>query len=119
MPGNIRPFSADLYTKLILTIIALLLTAIVFRPVVRPIPVHAQADLPIFYVEPGNTLVRKPNGDMQGQGKMFIDLRTGDIWGFPTAPDYPYPVDFINNTPPVSTAIFLGRFDLSSMKPTK
>ena len=50
---------------------------------------------------------------------MFIDLQSGDIWGFPTNTDLPYPVDLINNSPPVSASIYLGRFDLSSMKRSK
>jgi hypothetical protein len=50
---------------------------------------------------------------------MIIDLRNGDIWGFPTNTDLPYPVDFVNNTVPVVGAIYLGRFDLSTIKPSK
>jgi hypothetical protein len=103
------------YTKVILTVIALSLVALAFRP----IAVEAQADRPRFYVEPGNTLIRKPGGEVQVQGRIFIDLQSGDIWGFPTNTDLPYPVDVINNSPPVSSAIYLGRFDLSSMKRSK
>jgi hypothetical protein len=103
------------YTKVILTVIALSLVALAFRP----IAVQAQADHPRFYVEPGNTLIRKPGGDVQVQGRVFIDLQNGDIWGFPTNTDLPYPVDLINNNPPVSTSIYLGRFDLSGMKRSK
>jgi hypothetical protein len=117
VPTNPRPF--DLYTKVILTAIALLLAALVFRPAFRPMPVQAQADSSRFYVEPGNTLVRKPGGDVRVQGKMIVDLQNGEIWGFLTTQDLPYPVDFINNAPPVSTAVFLGRFDFSSMKRSK
>jgi len=119
MSFPIRSISVDLYTKIIWTIIALSLAMLAFRPALRPMPVQAQADSPRFYVEPGNTLIRKPGGELQVQGRMFVDLRNGDIWGFPTNTDLPYPVDFINNTPPVSAAIYLGRFDLSSMKPSK
>ena len=116
MPTTPRPLFADFYTKAILTVIAALLATLAFRPALRPIPVQAQADSPRYYVEPGNALIRKPGGDMQGAGRMFIDLRTGDIWGFPTTTDLPYPVDYINSTPPVAKAIYLGKFDLSTMK---
>lgn len=103
---------SNLYTKVVLTVIALLLAVLALRPV----PVHAQARTPRFYVEPGSTLIRKPGGDSQGQGRMMIDLDTGDIWGFPTDNDLPYPVDFINSTPPVTKGIYLGKFDLSALK---
>ena len=116
MPTNPRSFSTNVYTKFILTVIAMLLGVLAFRPALRPLPVRAQADSPRFYVEPGNTLVRKPGGELQVQGKMVIDLQNGDIWGFPTNQDLPYPVDFINDKPPVSPAIYLGRFDFSSMQ---
>jgi hypothetical protein len=116
MPVNLRPFPTDIYTKVILTVIALLIAALAFRPALQPIPVQAQANSPRFYVEPGNTLIRKPGGEVQVQGKVFIDLQNGDIWGFPTAQDLAYPVDYLNNAPPVSKAIYLGKFDLSSTK---
>jgi hypothetical protein len=115
----IRSLSADLYTKIILTAIAISLAVLAFRPALRPTTVQAQADSPRFYVEPGNTLIRKPGGELQVQGRMMIDLRNGDIWGFPTNTDLPYPVDLVNNTVPVIGAIYLGRFDLSTLKPQK
>lgn len=115
----IRSLSADLYTKIILTAIAISLAVLAFRPAFWPAAVQAQTDSPRFYVEPGNTLIQKPGGELQLQGRMMIDLRNGDIWGFPTNTDLPYPVDFINNTAPVIGAVYLGRFDLSSMKAPK
>jgi hypothetical protein len=49
------------------------------------------------------------------EGKVFIDMRNGDIWGFPTLSSTPYPVDLVNSTPPVSAPMYLGRFDFSRM----
>lgn len=116
MTPNTRSFSFDLYSKIVLSAIALLLGVVAIRPVVSPVPVRAQADSARFYVEPGIVLIRKPGGEVQVAGKLFIDLQSGDAWGFPTAQDVPYPVDYINEKPPVSKAIYLGKFDLSSLK---
>jgi hypothetical protein len=117
MPTNPRSFSTDVYTKFILTIIALLLGVLAFRPALRPLPVRAQADSPRFYFEPGSTVIRKPGGDIQLPGKVVVDLENGDIWGFLTNnQDLPYPVDVLNDKPPVAPAIYLGRFDFAGMK---
>jgi hypothetical protein len=115
MLPKIRSLFSDFYTKAVLTVIALALAALAFRPALFPTGVEAQAGSPRFYVEPGTTLIRKPGGEIQVPGKLFIDVQTGDIWGFPTNQDLPYPVDFINNKPPVAGAIYLGRFDLGNM----
>jgi hypothetical protein len=47
---------------------------------------------------------------------VFIDLRTGDVWGFPTASSAPYPVVMTSNEPPLSKPIYLGKFDLGAMR---
>jgi hypothetical protein len=119
MSRTLRSFPVDFYTKVVLTAIALLLAGLAFRPVLAPVPVRAQADWPRFYIEPGSTLIRKPGGDLQLPGKMVVDLETGDIWGFPTNQDFPYPVDYMNNKPAVSPAVYLGRYDFAGMKRTK
>ena len=104
------------YTQAVLTIIALLLGIIALRPAANPVTVQAQSQSPCLYVEPRTTMLRKPDGTGQTQGKVFIDLRTGDIWGFPTLSDAPYPVDPTKTEPAVSEPIYLGKFDLSKMK---
>src|ERR1019366_1162689 len=79
------PMKLDWFVKLMLLMIVLLLAAVVFRPVVQPAPVQAQAaDSRSFYVEPGYTMLREPDGSGQMYGKVMIDMRTGGIWGFPT-----------------------------------
>ena len=104
----------DWFVKLMLLMIVLLLAAVVFRPVVQPAPVQAQAaDWHSFYVEPGYTMLRKPDGSGQMYGKVMIDMRTGDIWGFPTLVEGPYPVDVAKSEPPKSHPMYLGKFVLS------
>lgn len=107
----------DRFTKVMLVLIAVLLAAVVFRPIVEPAPVRAQAEggYP-FYVEPGYTMIRKPDGTAQVYGKVVIDMRSGDIWGFPTLTQSPYPIDSAKTTPPKSYPIYLGKFMFSEAK---
>ena len=104
----------DLYAKCVLSAIALLLGAITLRQVMHLEPVAAAtADYSYMYVEPGVTSIRKPDLGELVQGKVFIDMRNGDVWGFPTLSGAPYPVDTTRQQPPVSTPIYLGKFDFS------
>jgi len=104
----------DWFVRLLLAAIVVLLGALVLRPVVQPSPVQAQTvDSTRFYVEPGYTMLRKPDGTAQMYGKMMIDMRTGDIWGFPTLVESPYPVDASKPEPPKSHPMYLGKFVLS------
>ena len=106
--------SLDRFTKTMLAIIAVLLAMLAFRPVLQPPPVHAQAEggYP-FYVEPGYTTIRKPDGTAQMYGKVVIDMRNGDIWGFPTLGQSPYPIDASQTKPPKSSPMYLGKFMFS------
>lgn len=116
---SIKPalhFGTGLYTRILLTLIAVFLGIVALRPIVRPAPVEAQADSPRVYVEPGTTTLRNPDGTQQVEGKVMIDLRTGEIWGFPTLSPYGYPVDVAHSAPPVSAPMYLGRFDFSKMR---
>ncbi len=105
----------DLYLKSILTVIAILLGILAFRPAMNPLPVQAQGDRSYIYVEPGTTMLRNPDGTQQVQGKVMIDLKTGEVYGFPTLSGAPYPVDAVNTKPPVSQPMYLGKFDLANM----
>jgi hypothetical protein len=99
------------YMKLTLLIAFALFLAIVLARVLRPAPVQAQVEQGYpFYVEPGYTMLRKPDGTAQVYGKMVIDMRNGDIWGFPTLTQSPYPVDTTQTRPPQSSPIYLGKF---------
>ena len=104
----------DWFVKLMLFSIIVLLSVLVFRPVLQPAPVQAQTDNNNFYVEPGYTMLRKPDGSGQMYGKMMIDMRTGDIWGFPTLAESPYPIDATKSDPPRSNPMYLGKFVLSA-----
>jgi hypothetical protein len=111
--GTIR---VDLYTKVVLTAIAAFLGVLALRPAVRPVTAHAQSDSPSVYIEPGIVSLRKPDGSYLGDGRMVIDRKTGDVWGFPTfLAGAPYPVD-VMNSPATSKPTYLGRFDFSAMK---
>src|SRR5580693_5397313 len=81
------------FSATLLTLIAIFLGILAIRPLIEPAPVRAQADggYP-FYVEPGYTTIRKPDGTAQMYGKVVIDMRNGDIWGFPTLTTSPYPI---------------------------
>jgi hypothetical protein len=100
--------------KILLAIAVLFLGMIALRPLVQPAPVFAQAgEGHKFYVEPGTTMLRKPDGTSQVYGKVFIDMNTGDVWGFPTNTTDPYPSNPTSSTPPKSHPMYLGRFVLS------
>jgi hypothetical protein len=111
--------SFDLYTKLVLTLIALLPGIVVLLPLARPAPIQAQSDYSYIYVEPDTTALRKPDGSQQVEGKVMIDMRNANIWGFSTLSATPYPVDTTRSQPPVSAPIYLGRFDFSKMTETE
>jgi hypothetical protein len=101
----------DWMIKVLLVAVIVLLGVIALRPVVQPPPVAAQAsDAYPFYIEPGFTTIRKPDGTAQMFGKVVVDMRTGDIWGFPTLTQSIYPVDPAQSAPPKSHPIYLGKF---------
>lgn len=107
----------DRFTQAMLLLIALFVGILVLRPVFQPAPVRAQAeDGYPFFIEPGVTMIRKPDGTAQVYGKMVVDMRSGDIWGFPTLTQSPYPVDTAQTKPPKSYPIYLGKFMFSEMK---
>jgi len=101
----------DRFTKCLLVIITALLGVLALRPLAQPAPVRAQSGEGYpFYVEPGYTTLRKPDGTAQMYGKVVIDMRNGDIWGFPTLSQSPYPIDQSQTKPPKSSPMYLGRF---------
>jgi hypothetical protein len=70
----------DWFVKLLLLLIVVLPGILVLGPYLQLAPVHAQSiDGRSFYVEPGYTMLRKPDGSGQMYGKMMIDMHTGDI----------------------------------------
>lgn len=107
----------DRFTKTILVLIAILLASLVVLPITQPAPVRAQASEAYpFFIEPGVTTIRKPDGTAQMYGKMVVDMRTGDIWGFPTLTQSPYPIDATQTKPPTSHPMYLGKFMFEQAK---
>jgi hypothetical protein len=106
----------DRYAKIVLTAIALSLAAIALRPYLSPPRTLAGANASDLYIEPGVQMLRAPDGSRQQLGKVVVDLRTGNIWGFPTGTDAPYPIALSTSEMPTSTPFLLGRFDLGAMQ---
>jgi hypothetical protein len=107
---------ADASLKLLLLVIAVSLAAIALRPYWTPSPVMAQSDeTHAIYVEPGVAMLRAPDGSQQVLGRVVIDMRNGNVWGFPTFTQDVYPVNTGKSTPPTSHPFLLGKFALSDM----
>ncbi len=104
------------FDRCVLTAVAILLGILVLQQLTGPAVVSAQSGYGYLYVEPGTTTLRRPDGQAQMQGKVVIDMRSGDIWGFPTLTRAPYPVDLTKPEPPVSEPMYLGKFDFSKME---
>jgi hypothetical protein len=101
----------DWIVKTLLLMIAVLLGMIAFRPVVQPVTVRAEtSEAYSFYIEPGVTMIRKPDGSSQVYGRMVVDMRNGDVWGFPTITNSPFPLDPTTTTPPKSHPFYIGKF---------
>lgn len=105
----------NLLTNVLLSIIALALMAIALKPSITPSAVNAQsyAESGLF-VEPGVQMLRTPG--KQVYGKVMVDLRSGDVWGFPTGSANTYPFNPAESSPQVSHPIRLGRFALEETK---
>jgi hypothetical protein len=88
---------------------------VALQPLVRPTTASAQADYRYLYIEPRTTIIRRPDGGAQMQGRVVIDMRNGNVWGFPTLSSAPYPVDTMKPIPPVSEPMYLGKFDFSKI----
>ena len=110
-------------SKVALIVITALLAMHIFHEFSAPRAAHAQSSVSPYpvYIEPGVTMLRAPNGSRQVLGKVVVDLRNGNVWGFPTNAASPYPADTRNIVSassvevPVSTPISLGKFDFSKM----
>ena len=98
-----------------LSLLSIALITMALRPLIDSPAASAQSRVRNLYIEPGVTGIRTPDGSGQVQGKVVMDLDTGDLWGFPTLSGAPYPVDVTTPKPPVSKPIYLGKFDLSAM----
>jgi hypothetical protein len=106
----------DWVVKVILSVIAVSLSAIALRPFVVPPAVMAQpGEARAVYVEPGTAALRAPDGSRQVIGKVMVDLRNGNVWGFPTLSPDPYPATGTQTTPQTSHPFLLGKFAMADM----
>ena len=102
----------------LLSVIAVALTVLAARPYVQPQSVQAQAAAVSedpMYVEPGVYLLRIPEGG-QVLGKVVVNLRTGNVWGFPTNNSDPYPTSSLDSKLQVSHPFSLGKFAVSEAR---
>ena len=58
-------------------------------------------------------MLRSPDATRSVLGKVVVDLRTGNVWGFPTLQQDPYPA--IDSNTRVSHPFLIGKFALGDM----
>jgi hypothetical protein len=103
----------DLSVKVLLFAIAVSLGAIALRPYIAPPVVAAQSAVAgNYYVEPGVSMLRAPDGSQQVLSKVVVDLRNGNVWGFPTLQPDPYPAAGARATAATSHPFLLGKYAL-------
>lgn len=107
---------ADRQIKALLLAIATFLAVIALRPYLTPAPAYADSSqgFPVF-IEPGVTTLRAPDGSKRVLGKVVVDLRNGNVWGFPTQQPEPYPSHATGTTPQTSHPFLLGTFALADI----
>lgn len=109
----------DWSVKLLLLVIAIATSAIALRPYLAPAPVQAQSDGAYpFYIEPGTVMLRAPDGSRAVLGRVVIDMRNGNVWGFPTTTPDTYPSNRTSSRPPTSHPFLLGTFAFSDVDRT-
>jgi hypothetical protein len=107
----------DRFQTCLLLVIAVSLAAIALRPYLVPPTAQAQSsEARSIYVEPGTAMLRAPDGSQQVLGKVVIDLRNGNVWGFPTLGREPYPTSGMQTTPQTSHPFLLGKYALSDIE---
>jgi hypothetical protein len=106
----------DRCTKSVLVVIAFFLGMVALHPYIAPPAIQASSgDGYPVYVEPGVSMLLAPDGSQQVLGKVVVDLRNGNVWGFPTLTQNPYPTAGANTKPQVSHPFLLGKFALSDI----
>lgn len=107
---------SDCVSRVALLLAAGFLGVLVLRPYISPTAAQAQQvpDLYPLYIEPDVHSIRKPDGTGELLGKIVVDMRNGNIWGFPTGSRMPYPIK-LGSEAPVSHPIFLGKFDFAAL----
>ncbi len=105
----------DWPVKFLLLVIAIATSAIALRPYLAPVAVQAQDEMYPFYFEPGTYMLRAPDGSKNVLGKVVIDRRNGNVWGYPTLSSDPYPSSGTTTSPVTSHPFLLGKFALSDV----
>ena len=107
----------DVVVKLLLLFIAVsLAAAIAVHLYIAPRAVQAQSSSNSVYFEPGTFMLRAPDGSRQVLGKIAVALSNGNVWGFPTLQQDPYPTqNVVPAAPPVSHPFLLGKFAVGDM----
>ncbi len=108
----------DWSVKVLLLVIAAATSAIALHPYLAPPVVKAQGGESYayyLYFEPGTFMLRAPDGSKNVLGKVAVDLRNGNVWGFPTVSADPYPSSSTNSGPVTSHPILLGAYALSDV----
>lgn len=107
----------DIYTTIVLTVIAVFLGVIAWQLAMGNPPQVGAENVPFAPLQFDTKLsdILIPSGG-RTVGRIAVDLRNGNIYGFPTDPvGYPRASD--KDTLPVSRPVLLGRFDLSRIRP--
>jgi len=104
------------FTNTMLTLIAVFLGLLAFHEYSAPAIAKAQTqEVYPFYIEPGTRTLRAPDNSAQVLGKVVVDLRNGNIWGFPTSSPERYPIDVTGSSKtPTSKPFLLGKFDFAA-----
>ena len=107
----------DRSTKLLLLVIAIATSIIAIRPYLAPTVVKAQDGTTPYplYIEPGTYMLRAPDASRQVLGRVVIDMRNGNVWGFPTTSSDPYPTNPLSSTPATSHPFLLSAFAWSDV----
>jgi hypothetical protein len=106
---------ADRQIKALLLAIAIFLGLIALRSYVTPATAHADSSGYPVFVEPGVKMLRAPDGSKQVFGKVVVDLRNGNVWGFPTLQQDPYPSSGSSGKPQTSRPFLLGTYALADI----
>jgi len=105
---------SDIYTKIMLTTIAIFLGILALRPLIAPgndLEESTAVSAPLQFSE---NLGEFESKNRRMGGRLAIDLRTGNVYGFPTDGNF-YPRNPLKEGIVVSDPILLGRFNLDKL----
>jgi hypothetical protein len=105
----------DGFVKFLLVVIVILLGIIVLRPYVAPPVVEAQVGGAYYpmYISRDVVWLPSPKGGPLVAGRVAIDMRNGNIWGFPGFTQDTF--EILDKVLPTSHPILLGKWALADM----